>query len=45
MSTKSVAEKLRIKPNTTVGSSQASHLDLSEPLPEGVRVVDGPARR
>jgi hypothetical protein len=40
MSTRSVAEKLLIKPNTTVWSSDASHLDLIEPLPEGVRQVD-----
>jgi len=42
MSTKSVAEKLLIKPNTTVWSSHASHLNLIEPLPENVRRVDGP---
>ena len=29
-----------IKPNTTVWSSQSSHLDLLEPLPGGVRPVD-----
>jgi hypothetical protein len=42
MGTKSVAEKLLIKPNTTVWSSHASHLDLIGPLPENVRLVDGP---
>src|SRR5262245_11294284 len=42
MNTKSVAEKLLIKANTTVWSSHASHLDLLEPLPEGVRHVDHP---
>ena len=41
MSTKSVAEKLLIKPNTTVWSSHPSRLDLIEPLPEGVRQADG----
>ena len=42
MSTKSVAEKLQIKPNTTVWLSHPSRLDLIEPLPAGVRQVDGP---
>jgi len=41
MSTKSVAEKLLIKPNTTVWSSHPSRLDLIGPLPEGVRQADG----
>lgn len=40
MSAKSVAEKLLIKPNTTVWSSHASRLDLIQPLPENVRHVD-----
>jgi hypothetical protein len=44
MSTKSVAEKLLIMPNTTVWSSHAARLDLVEPLPENVRRVDGPAQ-
>jgi hypothetical protein len=44
MTTKSVAEKLLIKPNTTIWSSDASRLNLIEPLPEGVRPVDGPAQ-
>src|SRR5579864_2792022 len=40
MSQKSVAEKLYIKPDTTVWLSHSSHLDLIEPLPEGVRQAD-----
>lgn len=36
---KSVAEKLLIKPNTTVWSSDPTRLDLVRPLPEGVQVV------
>lgn len=44
MSTRSPAEKLLIKPKTTVWMSHRHprHLDLIEPLPEGVRVVDRP---
>jgi hypothetical protein len=42
MSAKSVAEKLLIKPNTTLWSSHAARLDLVEPLPAGVRLVGGP---
>jgi hypothetical protein len=42
MSTKSVADKLLIKPNTTLWSSHASRLELVEPLPAGVRRVEGP---
>jgi hypothetical protein len=42
MSAKSIAEKLLIKPNTTVWSSNTSRLGLVEPLPEGVRQVDAP---
>jgi len=42
MSSKSVAEKLLIKPGTSVWSSDAARLDLIEPLPDGVRTVDGP---
>ena len=42
MGTKSVAAKLQIKPNTTIWLSHPSRLDLIEPLPEGVRHVDGP---
>ena len=41
MSTKSIAEKLLIKPNTTIWLSHAAHLARIEPLPEGVRIVDG----
>jgi hypothetical protein len=40
MSIKSLAEKLLIKPNTTVWSSHATRLDLIQPLPENVRSVD-----
>lgn len=42
MSTKSVAEKLSIKPSTTLWSSDPSRLGLVGPLPECVRAVDGP---
>jgi len=42
VSTKTVADKLLIKPNTTLWSSDASRAQLVEPLPEGVRQVDGP---
>jgi hypothetical protein len=38
MSGKSVAEKLQIKPNTTVWTSHAVRLDLLGPLPSGVSV-------
>jgi hypothetical protein len=41
MSTKTVAEKLLIKPNTPVWSSSGPLLDRVGPLPEGVRVVSG----
>ncbi len=40
MSTKSIAEKLQIKPNTTVWTSDTAHLERIQPLPEGVRAVD-----
>ncbi|HET6687193.1 MAG TPA: hypothetical protein VFH02_11780 [Jiangellaceae bacterium] len=40
MSARSVAEKLQIKPNTAVWSSDPAHVGLVEPLPEGVRLVD-----
>jgi hypothetical protein len=40
MSPKSIAKKLLIKSSTAVWSSDASHLDLIEPLPDGVRVVE-----
>lgn len=39
MSTKSVAEKLLIKPNTAIWLSDPSHRGLVEPLPDGVRPV------
>jgi hypothetical protein len=42
MSTRTVADKLLIKPNTTLWSSHPSRLELLEPLPMGVRQVDGP---
>ncbi len=42
MSAKSVAEKLFIKPHTTIWSSHAERLELLAPLPEGVRLADGP---
>ena len=44
MSTKSVADKLLIKANTTVWPSNRSHLRLLGPLPEGVRVVAEPGK-
>ena len=42
MSTKSVAEKLLIKPTTAVWISHPENLELIEPLPAGARVVDRP---
>jgi hypothetical protein len=42
MSTRPPAEKLLIKPESTVWVSHPRHLDVIEPLPEGVRVVDRP---
>jgi hypothetical protein len=42
MSAKSVAEKLLIKPGTTVWSSDPSRLGLIGSLPAGVRRVEGP---
>jgi hypothetical protein len=41
MSTKTVAEKLTIKPNSTFWLSHPARLDLIEPLPDNVRVVGG----
>jgi hypothetical protein len=38
----SPAEKLLIKPKTTVWTSHPRHLDLIEPLPPRVRIVDQP---
>ncbi len=40
MSTKSVAEKLLIKPGAAVWAAPAAHLERLGPLPEGVRVVE-----
>lgn len=40
MSSKTVAEKLLIKPDTTVWLSQPARQDLINPLPAGARVVD-----
>jgi hypothetical protein len=39
MSPKSLAEKLLIKPDTTLWSSDPERLELVEPLPDGVRTV------
>jgi hypothetical protein len=43
MSTKTTADKLQIKPNTTVWASDFARLDLVRPLPDGVRRAYGPA--
>lgn len=40
MSSKSTAEKLLIKPNTTVWSLDGAGLPLLEPWPKGVRAVN-----
>jgi hypothetical protein len=40
VSTRSIAEKLLIKPNSSVWASPASRLGLIEPLPDGVRKVE-----
>jgi hypothetical protein len=37
---KTIAEKLQIKPNTTVWLSDPANLALLTPMPEGVREVD-----
>ncbi len=42
MSPKTVAEKLLIKPETSVWSSHPERLDVVGPLPPGARVVDRP---
>jgi hypothetical protein len=42
MSTKSTAEKLLIKPATTIWSSHPERLELIGPLPEGVSVFARP---
>src|SRR5690242_2818270 len=43
MPAKTVADKLLIKPDSTVWSSHAARLNLIGPLPENVRTVDAPA--
>ena len=40
MSTKSIAEKLLIKPGTAVWSSEEGRVELIGPLPQGARVVE-----
>lgn len=40
MVTRTVAEKLQIKPNTSVWSSQPEYLELIGVLPEGATVAD-----
>ncbi len=42
MSTKSVSEKLLIRPNTSLWSSHPSRTGLVEPLPASVQQVAGP---
>lgn len=42
MATKTVADKLLIKPNTTIWTSHPDRLDLLGPPPEGVRPVGDP---
>ncbi len=44
MSAKTVAEKLLIKPDSTVWSSHSEHLNLIEGMPDSVRVVDEPTK-
>ena len=43
MSPKTVAQKLLVKPNTTVWVSDRARAELLAPLPEGARVVSSPA--
>jgi hypothetical protein len=43
LSKKTVADKLLIKPNTTIWSSHPDRLNLIEGLPESVNVAGGPA--
>jgi hypothetical protein len=43
LSTKTVADRLLIKPNTTVWTTNPEHLTLIEGLPDSAQVVDGPA--
>jgi hypothetical protein len=42
VSTRTVADKLLIKPDTTLWCSDPARLGLLEPLPDGVRLLDGP---
>ncbi|MCC7025017.1 MAG: hypothetical protein IT338_19455 [Thermomicrobiales bacterium] len=42
MSQKTIAEKLRITPDSTVWAAPAARLELIGPLPDGARVVDAP---
>jgi hypothetical protein len=42
MSAKTVADKLMIKPDTTLWSSHPDRLGLIEPLPTGVQTVERP---
>lgn len=43
MSPKTVAQKLLVKPNTTVWVSDRARAELLAPLPEGARLVSSPA--
>lgn len=43
VSVKTVAERLLVKPNTTVWVSDRTRAELLTPLPEGARVVSSPA--
>jgi hypothetical protein len=43
MSARTVADKLRIAPGMSLWASHPDRVGLIGPLPEGVRVVDGPA--
>lgn len=42
MTTKTIADKLLIRPDTTVWTSHAGHLGLIGPLPDSVTVVSTP---
>jgi hypothetical protein len=39
VSNRSVSERLQVKPSSAVWVSDSSHLDLIQPLPEGVRLA------